>query len=161
MQIVRQVGKYKYALLILLVGVGLMVMPQNAPETEAAEPEEQETTEQLEQQIESILSLMEGAGEVQVLLTMAEGPSHEYQTDLQTVTDLEGSEIQKQTVLISGENGQEAPIPIRSRYPIYQGALILSEGADSSVVRLQIVNAVSDLTGLGSDRISVIKMKDN
>ena len=44
-------------------------------------------------------------------------------------------------------------------YPQFQGALIVSEGADNAQVRWSIVCAVSALTGLGSDKITVVKMK--
>ena len=38
------------------------------------------------------------------------------------------------------------------------GAVIVCEGAESSSVRLYVTNAVSVYTGLGSDKIEVIKM---
>ena len=44
-------------------------------------------------------------------------------------------------------------------YPQFQGALIVSEGADNAAVRWNIVSAVSSLTGLGTDKITVVKMK--
>jgi len=39
------------------------------------------------------------------------------------------------------------------------GAVIVCQGADDPQVRLSIVDAVSKVTGLGSDKISVLKMK--
>lgn len=39
------------------------------------------------------------------------------------------------------------------------GAVIVCDGAESAAVRLKVVNAVSAYTGLGSDRIIVLKMK--
>ena len=47
----------------------------------------------------------------------------------------------------------------KTLYPVYQGAVVVCEGAERAAVRLAIVEAVSSLTGLGSDKISVIKMK--
>jgi stage III sporulation protein AG len=43
--------------------------------------------------------------------------------------------------------------------PQYLGAIVVCQGADRSDVRLAIVEAVSALTGLGADKISVLKMK--
>lgn len=40
-----------------------------------------------------------------------------------------------------------------------EGAVVLCSGADNSAVRLCVTNAVSAYTGLGSDKITVIKMK--
>ena len=39
------------------------------------------------------------------------------------------------------------------------GALVVCDGADSASVRLAIIQAVSSLTGLGSNKIAVVKMK--
>ena len=39
------------------------------------------------------------------------------------------------------------------------GAVVVCDGADAPTVRLYVTNAVMSYTGLGSDRISVIKMK--
>lgn len=40
-----------------------------------------------------------------------------------------------------------------------EGAVIACEGAENAQVRLCVINAVSAYTGLGSDKISVIKLK--
>ena len=40
-----------------------------------------------------------------------------------------------------------------------EGAVVLCEGADNSSVRLYVTNAVSVYTGLGSDKIRIIKLK--
>ena len=39
------------------------------------------------------------------------------------------------------------------------GAVVVCQGADQPYVRLDVTNAVAAYTGLGSDKISVIKMK--
>ena len=39
------------------------------------------------------------------------------------------------------------------------GAVVVCQGADQPSVRLDVTNAVAAYTGLGSDKISVIKMK--
>ena len=40
-----------------------------------------------------------------------------------------------------------------------EGAVVLCDGADNSSVRLYVTNAVSVYTGLGSDKIRIIKLK--
>ena len=46
-------------------------------------------------------------------------------------------------------------------YPQYRGALVVCEGGGNDAVRLQVISAVSALTGLGSDRIAVVRWQDN
>ena len=51
------------------------------------------------------------------------------------------------------------PVVTKTKSAPYLGAVVVCDGADSATVRLRIMQAVSALTGLGSDKISVIKMK--
>ena len=44
-------------------------------------------------------------------------------------------------------------------YPVYQGAVVVCQGAGDSGVHLAVVQAVSVLTGLGSDKITVVQWK--
>ena len=39
------------------------------------------------------------------------------------------------------------------------GAIVVCQGGDNATVRLAIIEAVSNVTGLGADKISVLKMK--
>ena len=39
----------------------------------------------------------------------------------------------------------------------WAGAVVVCEGADSAAVRLELTRAVSALTGLGTDRITIVK----
>lgn len=162
--LLKKAGAYKYAALILLLGIALMLIPQEKKETE--QPVERSTVHEpdtlsTEEKLQKILSRMDGVGEVEVMLTLEAGTAYQYQTDEQTHVQQEETEVQKETVLVSDGAGGQKPITVKTTYPIYQGALILCQGADSAAVRLDIINAVSDLTGLSSDKISVIKMKGN
>ena len=44
-----------------------------------------------------------------------------------------------------------------SRYPRFVGALIVCEGGDRADVQPNVTQAVSALTGLSSDRITVVR----
>lgn len=164
MQTLRQLGerlkKYKYACLVLALGIVLMLFPA---EKEIAEPvEQQESTEEttLEERLECLLSQVEGAGEVRVILTLETGAISEYQQDSTTRSGAGETQIQTETVLVEA-GGEEMPIPVKTTYPTYKGAVVVCQGADRASVKLALVRAVSCLTGLGSDQITVIKMKAN
>ena len=47
----------------------------------------------------------------------------------------------------------------RERYPSYQGAVVVCEGAGDAAVRLALTEAVSALTGLSAERISIVQWK--
>lgn len=151
---------YKYPILVVLVGLGLMLLPARE-ETDQIPQVQVETTETdtLEQRLEAILSQIQGAGQVRVLLTEAEGRQTLYQTDSQSESDETGSRRSDDTVLVEDENRTESGLIRQTLEPKYRGAVIICQGADQASVRLAIVEAVRCVTALGADQISVLKMK--
>lgn len=155
--------KYRYVLIVLLVGLFLMLLP--APESEEEVPIPTQATqdaglsEDLQTSLEKILSLIDGAGQVKVLLTQASGQRIVYQTDEDISAADSTSDIRRETVIITDGSRAEAGLVQQVDPPVYQGAVILCQGADSAAVRLAIVEAVADATGLSSNNISVLKMK--
>lgn len=151
-------GKYKYPILVALVGLGLMLLPSEQEPTEPAEPPRAVECG-LEEKLEALLGRIEGAGQVSVLLTEKEGSQTLYQTDSQTDADDSGSRRTDDTVLIEDENRTESGLVRQTLGPVYRGAVILCQGADDPTVKLAVVEAVRCVTGLGADQISVQKMK--
>jgi stage III sporulation protein AG len=64
----------------------------------------------------------------------------------------------KVTVILALKSSVEQAPP-KHIYPEYLGALVVAQGADNATVRLELLRAVASLTGLGTDRITVTKMK--
>ena len=151
-------GKYKYPILVVLVGLGLMLLPSEQEPTEPAEPPRAVECS-LEEKLEALLGRIEGAGQVSVLLTEKEGSQTLYQTDSQTDADESGSRRTDDTVLIEDENRTESGLVRQTLGPVYRGAVILCQGADDPTVKLAVVEAVRCVTGLGADQISVQNMK--
>ena len=153
-------GKYRYAALIVIVGIVLMLIPTgNAEKTESPEevPISQKQTD-MGEELAKILSQIDGAGKVEVMLTVAEGEVTVYQFD-EHITSGENGSIQKDTVIITNADRSQAGLIQQTNPPKYRGAIVVCQGADSAVVRLNIIQAVSGVTGLGADKICVLKMK--
>lgn len=62
-------------------------------------------------------------------------------------------------VIISNGSGVEQAVLVQQHYPAFRGAVVVCDGGGDPAVQLLITQAVSDLTGLGSDRILVCKSK--
>lgn len=150
--------KYRYVILVILLGLLLMAIPDLKKNEEM--PEEIITPVlSTEEELEEILSHIDGAGEVKVLLTIAAGEETLYQSDEENSTNSQGQTVRKDTVVITGADRVQQGL-IRQVNPAeYLGAVIVCDGADRADVRLAIVDAVSKATGLGADKISVLKMK--
>lgn len=152
-QIKRFIAKYTYAFLILLVGIFLMLVPtssQNTPIVPQA-TEENASHEKLQDYLAEILSLMDGAGKVRVMLTTASSEKTIYQTDTTSAGE--------DTVILTDNNRNQLGLISQIQSPCYQGAIIVCQGADRPAVKLEITQAVSKVTGLSYDRITVLKMK--
>lgn len=155
----NRIRQFKYPALILLLGLALILWPSRQKQDAPAEMQPRAEEPSLETQMEEVLSCIDGAGAVRVLLTKASGDETVYQSD-ETVSKSNDSEnTTRTTVMARGSGGGDVPVVRRTNYGEYRGALIVCSGADSAQVRLSIVNAVAGLTGLRADRITVIKMK--
>ncbi len=152
--------KFRYPIILLAVGILLMALPgKNLTKKTEEVPKEQQHKESLDRSMENILAQIKGVGKVQVLLTQASGESYRYQFDEDISLSENGSSTRKDTVIITdGDRNQQALIT-QVLPPTYLGAIIVCQGAEDPAVKLAVVEAVSRLTGLGADKISVLKMK--
>lgn len=153
--------RYKYAALILAVGLILMALPGKREKTDNQEPVAQ--TEKVQPSMNEILaktlSEVEGAGEVRVLLSVAVGEETVYQTDEVTSSSDASTSTQIDTVVISDSSRGQQGIVRQVNPPTYLGAIVVCAGADNPTIRLAIIDAVSKITGLRTNQISVLKMK--
>lgn len=152
--------KYRYVFLVVLIGIFLMALPEKTEkiQTPAQEPPVPKQ-EDLQRELSGILAKVAGAGRVEVLLTYDAGERTLYQTD-DDITYAENSrDARKKTVVVTGSSREETGLVSQLLPPTYRGAVILCQGADNAQVRLSIVEAVSNATGLSTDKISVLKMK--
>lgn len=154
--------RYQFVLALIAVGLVLMALPGADKNEEKAESigitglEENFSVEVLEEKIGNILSQVEGAGKVSVMLTVRSGMERVLATDLEVSEQDSSREKQEQIVVVSTKEGEEAVL-IQQKYPTFQGALVVCQGGDDPTVQLQLIKAVSALTGLNSNRITVCK----
>ena len=154
------IKKYRYVLLILAVGLLLMTLPEeNSAEEGITVETETVNSPSLQESLEEILSQIDGAGKAKVLLTQEAGEQTLYQTDEDISTNNDTSDIRRETVILSDGSRGERGLIQQVIPPVYRGAIVLCQGADSPSVRLAIVEAVANATGLTSDNITVLKMK--
>ena len=151
------VKKYRYVILVVLAGLFLMALPDGKNTEAQPEPTapETEARQELQAALEDILGQIHGAGRVRVLLTKREGERTVYQTD----EDFTSSGERQDTVLLNGADRTQTGLVRQVNPPTYLGAIIVCQGADSASVRLAIVQAVGSVTGLSTDKITVLKMK--
>lgn len=152
--------KYKFVAIILLVGVVLMLLPGfEKDNTNAITPESQKSEVPLEESLSKILSKVQGAGRVEVMLNIAQGEKTIYQVDDDISQGDSSYSDRKQTVTLTDGQRNQYGLVQQVNPPIYLGAVVLCQGAGDPVVKLSVVEAVSKITGLSANQICVLKME--
>lgn len=156
--------RYKYPGLILALGLLLLLIPTGSDDestsietTAVAESSEGFDLEAFTASTERLLSEISGAGEVKLLLSLDTDGENTYLVDENRSEGTDNLQVQSETVLVK-EGSNEAPVSVTRAFPTFRGAVVLCQGAQDPKVTLGIKEAISSLTGLGMDKITVLKM---
>lgn len=138
--------------------------------TEKGEIEEYESY--LANKLEQILSEMEGAGEVKVLVTVStsretivekDSPAKSSQT---TEHDSQGgsremseTDQQEETVYEKSQAGGEKPFIVKTIQPTVEGVLVVAQGGADEKVKQNITEAIMALLKVEPHKIKIAKMK--
>lgn len=153
------VNKYKYILIILLTGVILLLTPDKQEMIQMDAEEQIQTNVDLQEALTDILKKVEGAGDVAVLLTEKRGEEILYQVDEDHTSGANTDTVTRKTLIVSDESRADRGLIRQINPPILQGAVIVCQGANDPKVKLAVVDAVMQATGLPSSKICVLKMK--
>jgi len=172
--------------IILIVGIIIIIVAssftgdgKNKKNTQQAKDEivlvsvgTEDKITKLEQRLESILSEIEGAGTVKVMVTgITDGEVvHAYnQIEENSITEEKDNtertgrtdeyRREQEMVFIEASTGERVPVVIKSYEPEIKGVVVVADGAGSSAVRQDIKAAVEALTGLPAHKINVLKRK--
>jgi len=156
-QVTPVIQKYKYAVIILVIGIVLMFIPKlnNKAADQIIDKPVTVVQEDISTELERILSSVKGAGKVRIYLTTAYGSETIYQMN----SDTSDTQSKHTTVMVTASDRTQSGLIRQINPPKYQGAIVVCSGADNPSVQLAIVSAVSKATGLGANQIAVLKMK--
>lgn len=150
-------GKRVYLIAILALGILLLLFPREAKK--APEPAPDAPSFRLadeERRISEALSRIDGAGSVSVVLTLDTSSEREYARNHEDSRE----DVPDGRISVEGSSQiadiSDTALTVKYVYPRYRGALVVVQSG-SSAVRLAVTQAVSALTGLSSDRITVVK----
>lgn len=157
-------------ILLGLLGVCLIVMSEFTPKEnkkENTDTEIESYTENMKKELEVLLSQVDGAGDVKVMLTLESGEENIYAVQEKTSEDRQVNKGEKsgqrstyenEVVMVSAGADKQALIE-KTLQPSIQGVIVVCRGADNIKVVSDITNAVSVVLNIPSNRICVIKMK--
>lgn len=156
------ITRFQYPIVVIIVGLILLSIPtkgESSASKNTLTVNSVQTMPDTAEQLTQILQQIEGVGRVRVMLTVSKGEKKEYQQDEDLSNSESDTSVRKETVIIKDTNDNEMALIMQVIPPEYLGAIIVCEGADNASVKLAVVEAVSRVTGLRSDSISVLKMK--
>ena len=116
-----------------------------------------------EEKLKEILEVIDGAGEVEVMITLESCYENVYLKDstLKTESDeKQFKEEQEETYIMAktGSNTQEGVI-IKVYEPVVKGVAVVASGGNNENVKMAIIETVSAVFNINSTDISVEKMK--
>ncbi|MEG1305586.1 MAG: hypothetical protein RSD19_08380, partial [Oscillospiraceae bacterium] len=117
----------------------------------------------MESNLTELISGIDGAGAAKVYVTLEYGVSYEYARDKKSSSDTNsksGGDSQtsfeeEQSVKVIGQSG--GALVIRRNEPVVLGIAVSCQGGDNINVKMSVVEAVSTLCGVTSNRVSVTK----
>jgi hypothetical protein len=145
---------WEYGLVIVLViAVFVFVLTtfsdSESRETSADDPIATYVSD-LEKKLSSVLSAVEGAGKVKVIITVEAGMETVYAYE--TVT--KGDVVTESPVLVGGK-----PVIVKEIYPPVAGVLIVAKGANSISVMRKLQQATISLLNVDIQQIEILTMK--
>ena len=131
-------------------------------------------TDYWETKLEQSLSCIEGAGKVEVLITLKESEEKILEKDIPEEiketqeTDAEGGSrtvseqrLEETTVFTVNEAGQNVPYVRKTIQPVVEGVVVIAQGADKEMVKQNIIETIQVLFGIDTNKIRVVKRKTN
>jgi len=148
------------ALLLLVIsefsGDGEVVSPQENTAEYASD-----YIEKTEKELSSILEEIDGAGEVEVMITLESCYENVYAKGYSSQSDEneDGAESQltEEYIIVKSGSGTEECLVIKVYEPMIKGVAVVAEGADNANVKKAITETVCALFDISSNKVSVIK----
>lgn len=147
--------------LILYVGFsGDNEVTQTENEVKSGYITTMEYCEKLESKLQSVISQIDGAGNVKVMVSVDGSPELIYVSDTDTKTSTTTSGTTTTTTsspIIVGSGSNSGGIVMTEKLPKVKGVIVVSTGAGQIGIKLDILNAVATLLDISTDNITVLK----
>jgi len=145
---------------ILMISVSELTANDNSEYTERKDQYAflaEEQTLMLETKLEEKISEISGAGKTSVMITADSSKEYFYAENHSENSEETEKSIEREFVVIEGENGDE-PIVLKIKESKIRGVLVICEGGDNPVIKEKIIEAVCALLDVSSNSVSVAKM---
>jgi stage III sporulation protein AG len=176
--------KWKEKLILLIAGGILLVVialptessedttdAQTVQSVQTEEIDEEAYRQAVKEELEQLLSQIDGAGKVSVMITWKSSAEQVVKSDSdyeKTESSSEGTDgskseesavkNQENSVYITENNGTQTPYVIKSYMPTVSGVAVVAQGGETASVHAEIVSMVQALFEIPANKIAVTKM---
>lgn len=150
-----------------IVGILLIFFSNIKPKNSDKKSDTVSTTEvtaqsdyesEIEQKLTEIISSIENAGEVRVMVTLESTSETVYAQNEKSNTAQNNSSYQNDYIIIDDADGENG-LKVKVNEPQVKGVAVVCQGGNNPVVKQQITEAVTAVLGIGANRVSISKMK--
>ena len=163
--------KMQYLAIIIITAVILLIYfsTLSAPDSKASSVKTTEevasTEEDIEERLNEILSMVEGAGKVEVVIyyestsELVPAFSEDTSTAASSNGDSSSNTTSQQSDVATVKSGSDTEaLIIKEIVPGVKGVIVVAEGAGDIGVRLDLLSAVTTLLDVSADKVEVLKM---
>lgn len=168
-KLAQKFGADKKTVVVIFLGIAgviLLVLSELIPSGDSSkkETEQPELTavscseyeKEVERRLEGILSQINGAGKVSVMVTLESTVESVYAQQGKQSADSKISE--NEYVIIKTDDG-EGGILLKTTQPEIRGVAVVCSGGGSAVVRRDITDTVTAVLGISAARVNITAMK--
>lgn len=135
----------------------------NKTELEAYGNGGEEVVADIEKRLSDLLSQVEGAGKVLVMIYASSSsemvPAYNDQLDNRSDEGTDQKSVESSERRELALSGGEDPVILKVVIPEIKGVVVVAEGADDFLVRQELNNAVCTLLGVPEHRVQILKHK--
>ncbi len=125
--------------------------------------EGQDVVADIEQRLSELLSKVEGAGQVSVMVYADTGseqvPAYNDVQDTRNDERADGKSLEISETRQLALAGTDEPVILKVIIPQIKGVVVVAEGADDILIKSQLNNAVCTLLGIPEHRVQILKHK--
>ena len=162
--------KIQYLAIALIMAVVLLLYfstltSDGEKQQQREQVQAEQTTAEIEDKLKTILSKVDGAGEVDVVINYESSselvPAMSEQSNIssnQSETTSSETKNENRDIATIKEGGDTSALIIKEIQPVVRGVIIVAEGAGDIGVRLQLLEAVQTFLDVSAEKVEVLKM---
>jgi stage III sporulation protein AG len=158
------------AIALLILGYSLITSEKKTKDKDSyptAAQESLEMTKQLEMRLAQVLSQINGAGSVEVMITYSGSTEKVIANTKSTHTNTSSgsgavntsTSTVTETPIIINSNGSSKLYVTKEIMPEVKGVIVVAQGAGSAKVRLELMRAVQTVLNVSANNIEIFAMK--